>query len=275
MGSQRTWPHSAVRGSIPKSPSPCPAWGISNSHLTAILTNDFGAIGIGSVQDSKGKKAVCLGAQRISTLALLKQAAMNGEFEGQLAMIGGRHDKQARAANKQPSDGAVNIPISMSSPRLAMKFRHLIALSFLVTSATAWATQWVEVYRDSDPKGTVYYIDQDSLTIKKGVVFFLAKAEDRQTQTMMGGAKYDYQIGQYAVYCQNKTMTGLGNAFYLKNGALVGEVPMSEEAVFDHGKVDMTMFTEMGQADTPWAKKIIYACNWMKKQGKGMKGTAK
>ena len=138
----------------------------------------------------------------------------------------------------------------------------------MTISTTAWAEHWVEVYRVNDPQGSVFYIDQDSLKIKKGVVFFKQKILDLQTQTMIGGDKYDYQIGEYAVYCKDKTMTGLGNAFYLKNGTLVGAVPMDEDVVFDKGVVDRKAFSEMGQAGTPWAKKIIYACNWMKKQSK-------
>jgi hypothetical protein len=156
-----------------------------------------------------------------------------------------------------------------------VKLKRFFALLCMLASAAASATQWVVIETESDPDGAVFYIDHDSLKVKMGVVFFLAKLEFKRTQTIKGGPKYDYRIVENAVYCQKKSMTDLSYAFYTKDGALIGGESISGDVVFDHGKVDAGMFSEMGPAHTPWAKKIIYACNWLKNQGKGVKGATK
>ena len=152
-----------------------------------------------------------------------------------------------------------------------MHFRMLIASLIMAMSSTAWAENWVEVYRDSanDPQGSTYLIDRDSMKIRKGIVFFMSKTQERQTRNFsMGQGVYDYQIGQYAVDCKHKTMTGLGNAFYLNGGRLVGDVPMDEDVVFTNGRVNKALFDKIEDPDSPWASKINHACTWLKKKGK-------
>lgn len=153
----------------------------------------------------------------------------------------------------------------------SMKFEICLALLALQFSASAGAEHWVEIARDNAPDGGIFFVDRDSLKVRQGIVFLRAQSRNWQTVTMSGGVRYDYQIGEFAVNCRDKTMSGLGNAFYLKDGTLIGEVPMSEDVVFDKGVVDKEMFSEMGPADTPWARKIAYACAWMKQRGKGAK----
>lgn len=152
-----------------------------------------------------------------------------------------------------------------------MKIKLFLAASIMSMTSTAWAENWIEVYRDKldIPDGATYFIDRDSLKVKRGVVFFMSKTQERLTRKFsIGNDKYDYQIGEYAVDCKDKSMTGLGNAFYLKGGHLVGELPVNENVVFDKTGLDKSLFDKVVDADSAWAKKINYACNWMKKKDK-------
>jgi hypothetical protein len=142
-----------------------------------------------------------------------------------------------------------------------MKVKAIVACLALICCSSAGAKNLVEIGREQD-KTALYIVsvDQDTLKLKNGMVFFWAKAESTQAQTAPGGAKYDYQFGEFAVNCRDMSMAGLTTFFYLKNGTKVGTVSLDEEIAFR----DKFIFSEMGGTNTLWAKKIIYACNWLK-----------